>query len=118
MTLDEVSSAISRLCKEYNLKQPATCRRETERGWRVVFHLPCDDAHRVIPLAASWAIALGAPLQYGDTRVFGDWEIQDYTAEGRIGKHISAEIRVVGILGPIDAPVDAEDVAEMLEFAA
>lgn len=118
MTQDEVSAAIRRFTEEHRLTPVMVRKRELAGGWFTVLTLPTDEAHKVVRPAAEWAIALGQPLEYGDARVFGDWEIQEYTAKGRIGELITAQIRVVGILGRIDRPVTTDDIAEALEFEA
>lgn len=118
MTRDEVAAAIRRFTEEHRLDKPLVIKRETPTGWFTVLTLLTDDAHKVIRPASKWAIALGAPLEYGDTRYFGEWETQEYTAEGPIGNGITARIRVVGILGRIDRPVTIQDIAEALEFEA
>lgn len=116
MTQDEVSTAIRTFLTKHALAKPLMCRRETPYGWRVVFTLPTDDAADAMRAGSAYAGALGGPLFYGDARAFGAWEIQEYTAQGLIGAHITATMRVVGILGRIDRPVTHADVAAALEF--
>jgi hypothetical protein len=118
MTQDEVATAIRQFIEEHRLVRPLVVKRKTPTGWFTVLTLPTDDAHKVIRPASKWAIALGDALEYGDARYFGDWEIQEYTAQGPIGEGITARIRVVGILGRIDRPVTAHDIEEAQEFEA